>query len=133
MRSKVLKKLIEETPVETKIFVDLYADLVVRINQLIKEKGYGSQKVLAAKMGKRPSEISKWLSGDHNFTLKSIAKLTAELGEPLIHIPKRHTFSHFKSASVSMTVYKNDRPSLKDGFKEAKRQSSYESYEPVAS
>ena len=123
----------DETPEETKIFVDLYADLVVRINQLIKEKGYGSQKVLAEKMGKRPSEISKWLAGDHNFTLKSIAKLTAELGEPLIHIPKRHTFSHFKSASVSMTVYKNDKPKFNDGFKGAKKQSTYTSYEPVAS
>jgi transcriptional regulator with XRE-family HTH domain len=39
-------------------------------------------------MGKKPSEISKWLNGEHNFTLRSLAKLEAELGEPIITVPK---------------------------------------------
>ncbi|MBK8153775.1 MAG: hypothetical protein IPK61_12500 [Saprospiraceae bacterium] len=40
-------------------------------------------------MDKKPSEISKWLSGEHNFTLRSLAKLSAELGEPLMEVPKK--------------------------------------------
>ena len=35
------------------------------------------QKGLAEKLGKSEAEISKWLSGTHNFTLRSIAKIEA--------------------------------------------------------
>ena len=66
-----------------RIFVHLYTDIVVRINEILQEKGY-TQKDLAAKMNKKPSEINKWLKGNHNLTLKTLAKLEAELGEPLI-------------------------------------------------
>jgi transcriptional regulator with XRE-family HTH domain len=35
------------------------------------------QKDIASNLGKHESEISKWLSGEHNLTLKSIIKLEA--------------------------------------------------------
>lgn len=38
----------------------------------------------AEALGKRPSEVSKWLSGMHNLTLKSIIKMEMALGVPLI-------------------------------------------------
>jgi transcriptional regulator with XRE-family HTH domain len=60
---------------------------VIRINELIKAKGY-TQKDLAEKLNKRPSEINKWLKGNHNLTLKTIAKLEAQLGEPIIYVKK---------------------------------------------
>lgn len=94
MRSKVLDRIIKNTPKDVEIFVDLYADLVVRINQLLKENNI-SKKELAEKMDKKPSEISKWLCGEHNFTLRSLAKLSAELGEPLLEVPKRKTHTAF--------------------------------------
>jgi transcriptional regulator with XRE-family HTH domain len=83
MRSKVAKKIQEETPEEVRIFVRQYTDIVVRINHLMQTKGY-TQKFLAQKMNKKPSEINKWLKGNHNLTLKTLAKLEAELGEPII-------------------------------------------------
>ena len=90
MRSKIFQEILDETPEDVTIFVRLYADLVVRINQLLREKGI-SKKELAEKMDKNPSEISKWLGGEHNFTLRSLAKLSAELGEPLLEVPKAQT------------------------------------------
>lgn len=96
MRSKVLQNILDETPKDVAIFVDKYADLVLRINQILSEKGY-TQKSLAEKMEKRPSEIHKWLSGDHNFTLRSIAKLEAELGEVLLAVPVRKPTTVFQS------------------------------------
>jgi len=39
-------------------------------------------------MNKKPSEINKWLKGNHNLTLKTLAKLEAELGEPIIQVRK---------------------------------------------
>jgi transcriptional regulator with XRE-family HTH domain len=87
MRSNVAKRIQDETPDEVRIFVRQYTDIIVRINQLIKAKGY-TQKDLAEKLNKRPSEISKWLSGNHNLTLKTIAKLEAQLGAPIIYVKK---------------------------------------------
>lgn len=91
MRSKIADRIMTTTPEETKRFVRKYGDIVVRVHQILREKGI-TQKMLADKMGKTPSEISKWLSGEHNFTLRSITKLEAELNEELIYIPKRDSF-----------------------------------------
>src|SRR5690606_11476552 len=79
MRSQVFQRILDSAPKDVDIFVDWYANLVVRINQLLRENNI-SKKELAEKMDKKPSEISKWLSGEHNFTLRSLAKLSAELG-----------------------------------------------------
>ena len=84
MRSEVAKRILDETPEEVRIFVRQYTDIVLRINQILKAKGY-TQKDLAEKMNKKPSEINKWLKGNHNLTLKTLAKLEAELGEPIIY------------------------------------------------
>jgi transcriptional regulator with XRE-family HTH domain len=84
MRSKVAEKIQTETPEEVRIFVRQYTDIVLRINQILKAKGY-TQKDLAEKMKKKPSEINKWLKGNHNLTLKTLARLEAELGEPIIY------------------------------------------------
>jgi len=84
MRSKIAERIQKETPEEVRIFVRQYTDIVLRINQILKAKGY-TQKDLAEKMKKKPSEINKWLKGSHNLTLKTLAKLEAELGEPIIY------------------------------------------------
>nr|WP_315154064.1 helix-turn-helix transcriptional regulator [uncultured Flavobacterium sp.] len=106
MRSKVAQRILAETPEETKIFARLYADIVVRVNQLLKEKGF-SQKDLADKLEKRPSEINKWLVGEHNFTLRSLAKLEAELGDTIINVPHRAPVSSTVGDKKYVTVYKN--------------------------
>lgn len=100
MRSKTVDKLLKKTPRDVEIFVDWYADLVVRINQLLEENDI-TKTELAEKLDKKPSEISKWLNNEHNFTLRSLAKLSAELGEPLLEVPKRKAHTEF----------------LEDGFK----------------
>lgn len=94
MRSKIFQKILDETPKDVDLFVHWYTDLLVRINQLLREKKI-NQKELAEKMDKKPSEISKWLNGEHNFTLRSLAKLSVELGEPLLEVPKRSTEPNF--------------------------------------
>jgi transcriptional regulator with XRE-family HTH domain len=42
------------------------------------------QRKLADKLGKHESEISKWLSGTHNFTFATISKIEAVLGTKII-------------------------------------------------
>ncbi len=103
MRSKVAERILSETPEDVRVFVRMYSDIVVRVNQLLKSRGY-TQKDLAAKLDKTPSEISKWLSGDHNLTLKSLAKLTAVLGEPIIQVAQINQTQNF-----TQRVQKNPR------------------------
>lgn len=104
MRSKTVDRLLRSTPKDVEIFVDLYADIAVRINQILIEKNL-TQKDLAEKLEKRPSEISKWLNGEHNFTLRSLAKLSAELGEPLLEVPKVKTKEEFIEDGVICKVH----------------------------
>ncbi|MDD2982439.1 MAG: helix-turn-helix transcriptional regulator [Crocinitomicaceae bacterium] len=106
MRSKVAERIMSEAPKDVEIFVRLYADIVVRINQILEDKGM-SQKELAEGLNKSQSEISKWLNGDHNFTLRSLAKIQAELGEELFYIPKNVKFGHSIHGGTEMTVYKS--------------------------
>lgn len=107
MRSESARRILENTPPETKQFVRKYADMIVRINQLLREKGW-TQANLAEKMGKKPSEISRWLSGDHNLTLRSIAKLEVELEADIISIPQPVRFDTLGSGSVFYTVYRHN-------------------------
>jgi transcriptional regulator with XRE-family HTH domain len=83
MRSNIAKKIQDETPEEVRIFVRQYTDIVIRINQILQSKGY-TQKDLADRLNKKPSEVNKWLKRPHNLTLRTLAKLEAELGEPII-------------------------------------------------
>lgn len=108
MASDILKEILGSISEEEKIFMRNQSRIVFRINQILKEKKL-TQKKLAEKLDKQPSEISKWLKGNHNFTLKSLAKLEAELGEEIISVPQQRTFTVSDTHKVSMTVYTETR------------------------
>jgi transcriptional regulator with XRE-family HTH domain len=88
MRSTVAQRILKETPEETKIFVRKYAAIIARVHEILQEKGL-SQRELAERMGKNPSELSRWLHGEHNLTLRSLAKLEAELEEDIITVQSK--------------------------------------------
>lgn len=58
-----------------------------KIHTLLANSGM-TQKELAKKMGKTEAEVSVWLSGQHNFTLRTLAKISVVFGEDLIQISK---------------------------------------------
>lgn len=74
-------------PEETKAEFELSFGIADRLSTLLKEKGI-SQRELANRMGKRESEVSKWLTGRHNFTIRTIAQISAALNAPLIEIAR---------------------------------------------
>jgi transcriptional regulator with XRE-family HTH domain len=43
--------------------------------------------MLAHRLGKKESEISKWLTGRHNFTTKTLAHIALVLGEEVVKVP----------------------------------------------
>lgn len=120
MRSNVAKRILQRTTPETKQFVKKYGELVNRIQQALKEKNW-TQKDLASAMDKQPSEISKWLNGEHNLTFKSIVKLEQELGIELIYVPKTVSFEMHTETKVQMTVIRNQPIEKLTGFVPAQK------------
>lgn len=68
-----------------------------------------TQQELANKMGKRPSEVSKWLSGDHNFTIDTLSDIGYYLGTDFLI--KKNEMASFRCARV----LRIDRPNIKTG------------------
>jgi transcriptional regulator with XRE-family HTH domain len=88
-----LKKIRANTPKEIKLMIDHSFAIVDRIDEIMTKKGI-SQRQLAELLGKRESEVSKWMRGTHNFTIKTIAKLEAVLGEPIFQIAPKSPVVH---------------------------------------
>lgn len=65
--------------------VDLTFLIVDRIHSIMEEKGL-KQKDLASMLGKKESEISKWMRGTHNFTIDTITSIENALGTPILQI-----------------------------------------------
>lgn len=79
------RKMVDSVPDEIKMRVDLSFDISNRIASLMEERKL-SKKQFAEALGKRPSEITKWLSGQHNFTISTLAMLSAFFREPIVSI-----------------------------------------------
>ena len=70
---------------EIRTEIQMSADIIARIDSILKEKNM-SQRDLARKMGKSEAVVSRWTTGFPNYTLRSIAELSAALGEQLIKV-----------------------------------------------
>ena len=74
-----------QVPNDIKMELDMSFALADKIDMILREKNI-SQKQLAKKMGKTEAEVSRWLGGTHNFTLRTIAKISDALGVKLLTI-----------------------------------------------
>jgi transcriptional regulator with XRE-family HTH domain len=70
---------------ETKRQVDKNLAIANRISEILVSKDI-SQREFAKKLNKSESEISKWLTGFHNFEVKTTYKIESVLGEEVIMI-----------------------------------------------
>jgi len=77
---------LEENPnIEIEKFISRNLAITEKVRKALKDKGWSKAR-LAEEMNKNPSEVSKWLSGMHNITLKSIVKMELALGIDLIQL-----------------------------------------------
>ena len=80
-----LRELLGDISPEERAEARLSFQISNRLDFLMKEKGL-SKKQLADAIGKRPSEITRWLSGEHNFTISTLAMLSSFFGKPIITV-----------------------------------------------
>lgn len=80
-----LRELLGDITPEERAEARLSFQISNRLDFLMQEKGL-SKKQLADAIGKRPSEITRWLSGEHNFTISTLAMLSTFFGQPIITV-----------------------------------------------
>lgn len=81
----LLPCLFDEIPDDERICASLTFAISDRIASLMQERGL-SKKQFADALGKRPCEVTKWLSGQHNFTISTLAMLSAFFGKSIITV-----------------------------------------------
>ncbi len=85
--SKIFEKLLERIPSYQKRMTRISVDIGAQVFEYMKAEGI-NQRQLAEKLGKKESEISKWLNGSHNFTIETIAKIEDVFDKDIVLVPK---------------------------------------------
>jgi len=97
-RNSILNKLRRMRAKYIDIYIDNSYALTERMQSLL-DKNNIDQKELAKRLNKKESEISKWMSGSHNFTLKTLAKIEDVLGDKLIDVINEGTETHSEAVT----------------------------------
>ena len=116
--SELLKKLREEEPLERKRARTsmMLASIIIKAIRFKK----WSKIEFAAKMDKKPSVISKWLSGTHNFTSDTLSDIEEVLGVKVFNCEQGDNELTYRAAiAAGMAIhifppYKSEYSSLKD-------------------
>lgn len=90
-------------------YVEHSMSILDRINELLEEKFEGKQNELAKKLGKKESEISKWLNGVQNFTIFTISKLEEAFEEPIISVVSKEKNSFPVEITETFPKYPSQR------------------------
>lgn len=82
----IVDEIIESIPSHEKRANRISNDISAQIFRYMKELNI-NQRQLAEKLGKKESEISKWLNGNHNFTIETIAKIEDVFNKNILMVP----------------------------------------------
>ena len=87
IQNKLFRESLAAIPPEQKAELELSFSIAERMDEILKEKNV-SQRELARRLGKRESEVSRWLTGRHNFTTNTIAKIENALGSRIVQVTR---------------------------------------------
>ena len=86
--NKFLDEIRQTMSPEMKRQMEMSVKIANRIYEIMEEKGL-SQKDLARLLGKTETEVSRWLSGTHNMTMATIAKISEALDTDIIRVTSK--------------------------------------------
>ena len=118
--SKVLVRIKNRIPSFKKRMMEISFDISAQIYEYMKKENNMSQKELAKRLNKKESEVSKWLTGGHNFTIETIAKIEEVLNQKILMVPMfaqedlgiKYSSTEYVSINKTETVIVNDDLSL---------------------
>lgn len=102
--SKLFDYAVSQVPDEVKRFIDNSLEIADEIHSILERQGR-TQRDLANLLGKNESEVSKWLTGTHNFTLKSLSKIESVLNEKIVTTPLQSQMNFLKMAEKAITFH----------------------------
>ncbi len=80
-----LQEIFNEIPKEKREESRISFAISNRLDALMRSKGL-NKKQFAEAIGKRPNEVTRWLSGEHNFTIATLSMLSSFFGQPIITV-----------------------------------------------
>ncbi|MCR4878300.1 MAG: helix-turn-helix transcriptional regulator [Bacteroidales bacterium] len=83
--TKVFQEALKEIPEDVKKEVDWSFAIADKIEKILNERNL-THKEWASRIGKTEAEVSRWVSGTNNFTLRTLSKISVALGENLIKV-----------------------------------------------
>lgn len=101
MASEAYKRMMNRIPKGIQQKVEFNLDIADEIYKALEQKGIKAAD-LARLMGKSESEISKWMTGTHNFSIKTIQKIELALQTELM-----------MTKSAKIQVYEEEQLNLK--------------------
>ncbi len=78
-------QIVASIPASIHAEVDLAMSISTKIYNLMNQHGL-SRAEFARSIGKRPCEVTKWLSGQHNFTIATLTMLSTFFGQPIVKV-----------------------------------------------
>ncbi len=84
-QSSIIDNLLNEISPEEQKQTERKMLLAVRIDEVMKDQEMKKGQ-LAKALGKNPSEITKWLSGTHNFTIETLWEIGDVLGVSFVKL-----------------------------------------------
>ena len=89
-------------------FIERNLEITQKVCSILKQRNI-RKKEFAQMLDKKPSEITKWLSGMHNLTLKSITKMEVALGVNLMNPEPQYVYlGRIEGGTKEMLSSKND-------------------------
>ncbi len=111
-RNSLMQECREFITPEIKEDIDFNIDVVNRIFDLLEERNL-SQREFAKLLGKNEAEISRWMQGTHNFTLKTIRLIENRLCAPVLKVVKhKKTFSTITTQSNNYSIFAGHKPGI---------------------
>ena len=83
----IFDELYSSIPEDSRRMSSYSFSIAARIDEILIRKGWNKTDFAKA-MGKTNAEISKWMSGQHNFTIATVAKIECVLGEDILSVKK---------------------------------------------
>lgn len=108
----LFKKELESVPFRVSREIDLRFGIVTRIHSILQRKGW-TQADFAKAANKKESEISRWLSGSHNFTIHTIALIEEVLGEDILSVKQYRSSKYLYTSNENKVKYLNDSGKVK--------------------
>jgi transcriptional regulator with XRE-family HTH domain len=111
--SPILQDLLEEvTPLEMEQ-TSVKMQLAANIENHIRSKGWSKTR-FASELNKSQPEISKWLSGAHNFTVETLVQISQVLGVEIAALFAKNQVKEVYSNTFSAASYQYITYSMKN-------------------